>query len=65
MKRSRVTAQGFNVENTDRRVEHAEDQIEEFKSIASGLFNKTKDYFNFKCDLAGEIKVGSNWSETH
>ena len=41
------------------------DKIEEFKSIASGLFNKTKDYFGFKCDLAGEIKVGSNWSETH
>ena len=41
------------------------DKIEEFKNIASGLFNKTKDYFGFKCDLAGEIKVGSNWSETH
>lgn len=41
------------------------DKIEEFKSIASGLFNKTKDYFGFKCDLAGEIKVGRNWSETH
>ena len=41
------------------------DKIEEFKNIAETLFNKTKDYFNFKCDLAGEIKVGSNWSETH
>ena len=41
------------------------DKIEEFKNIASELFNKTKDYFGFKCDLAGEIKVGSNWSETH
>ena len=41
------------------------DKIEEFKNIASGLFNKTKDYFGFKCDLAGEIKVGRNWSETH
>ena len=41
------------------------DKIEEFKNIASKLFNKTKDYFGFKCDLAGEIKVGSNWSETH
>ena len=41
------------------------DKIEEFKNIASGLFNKTKDYFGFKCELAGEIKVGSNWSETH
>ena len=41
------------------------DKIEEFKNIASKLFNKTKDYFGFKCDLAGEIKVGRNWSETH
>lgn len=41
------------------------DKLEEFKIIASTLFNKTKEYFNFKCELAGEIKVGQNWSETH
>ena len=41
------------------------DKIEEFKIIASTLFNKTKEYFNLKCELAGEIKVGQNWSETH
>ena len=41
------------------------DRVEEFKDIASKLFNKTKEYFGFKCELAGEIKVGSNWSETH
>jgi DNA polymerase I-like protein with 3'-5' exonuclease and polymerase domains len=41
------------------------DKLEEFKIIAGTLFNKTKEYFNFKCDLAGEIKVGTNWSETH
>ena len=41
------------------------DKIEEFKLIASTLFNKTKEYFNFKCELAGEIRVGANWSETH
>ena len=41
------------------------DKIEEFKTIAKDLFNKTKEYFGFKCELAGEIKVGSNWSETH
>ena len=40
-------------------------KIEEFKIIAETLFDKTKDYFNFKCDLAGEIKVGLNWSEKH
>ena len=41
------------------------DKIEEFKQIANQLFNKTKEFFGFKCELAGEIKVGSNWSETH
>jgi DNA polymerase I-like protein with 3'-5' exonuclease and polymerase domains len=41
------------------------DRVEEFKDIATKLFNKTKEYFGFKCELAGEIKVGSNWSETH
>ena len=43
----------------------SKDKVEEFKTIAKDLFNKTKEYFNFKCELAGEIKVGSNWSETH
>ena len=41
------------------------DKVEEFKKIASQLFNKTQKYFNFKCPLAGEIKTGANWSETH
>ena len=40
-------------------------KIEEFKKIANQLFDKTQKYFNFKCPLAGEIKVGQNWSETH
>ena len=40
-------------------------KIEEFKKIANQLFDKTQKYFDFKCPLAGEIKVGQNWSETH
>lgn len=39
--------------------------LEKFKSIAQTIFQKTKDYFNFKTPLDGEIKVGSNWSDTH
>ena len=25
----------------------------------------TKDFFNFRCELDGEYKVGNNWAETH
>ena len=38
---------------------------EKFKEIAQGMFKKTQDHFNFKCQLDGAMKVGSNWSETH
>jgi len=41
------------------------DKVEEFKKIANQLFDKTQKYFDFKCPLAGEIKIGSNWSDTH
>ena len=26
---------------------------------------KAGEFFNFRCPLAGEAKVGKNWSETH
>ena len=42
-----------------------EELIEPFKVIAEGLFKKTQDHFNFRCQLDGEIKVGQNWSDTH
>jgi DNA polymerase I-like protein with 3'-5' exonuclease and polymerase domains len=42
-----------------------EDKIETFKEISNGLFKKTRDHFNFRCQLDGEIKVGQNWSDTH
>ena len=41
------------------------ERLEKFKEIAQGMFKKTQDHFNFKCQLDGEMKVGSNWSETH
>jgi DNA polymerase I-like protein with 3'-5' exonuclease and polymerase domains len=41
------------------------ERLEEFKTIALSIFNKTKDFFNFRCQLDGEIKVGQNWSDTH
>ena len=42
-----------------------EDKIEKFKSIAQTIFKTTQDFFSFRCPLAGEIKVGENWSATH
>lgn len=42
-----------------------EEKIEQFKSIAQTIFKITQDFFNFRCPLAGEIKVGQNWSDTH
>ena len=41
------------------------DKVEKFKKLASTIFEKTQKFFNFKCPLAGEIKVGQNWSATH
>ena len=41
------------------------ERLEEFKSIAKTIFMETKDFFNFRCQLDGEIKVGQNWSDTH
>ena len=41
------------------------DKVEKFKLIAKQMFKKTQDYFNFRCPLDGEIKVGKNWSDTH
>ena len=41
------------------------DKVERFKKLAPIVFKKTQEFFNFKCPLAGEIKTGQNWSETH
>lgn len=33
--------------------------------MATDCVSKAGDYFNFRCPLAGEAKIGGNWSETH
>lgn len=33
--------------------------------IAESCVAKAGEFFNFRCPLAGESKVGANWSETH
>lgn len=41
------------------------EKLEEFKTIAQSIFKKTQDFFDFRTQLDGEIKVGVNWSDTH
>ena len=37
----------------------------QFIEIAKSIFTKTQEHFKFRCPLEGEIKIGSNWSDTH
>ena len=41
------------------------EKLEQFKIIAQSIFQKTKEFFDFRTQLDGEIKVGQNWSDTH
>jgi len=69
-----VTSAGFVWGKDYRMVLHVHDEmqfivhkdkVDRFKKIASSVFEKTQKFFDFKCPLAGEFKVGQNWSETH
>jgi DNA polymerase I-like protein with 3'-5' exonuclease and polymerase domains len=39
--------------------------VEEYMVMAVEAIRKAGDYFNFRCPLDGEAKVGNNWMETH
>ena len=41
------------------------ESVKLFKSIVQQVFYKVQQHFKFRCPLAGEIKVGNNWSDTH
>jgi DNA polymerase I-like protein with 3'-5' exonuclease and polymerase domains len=41
------------------------DKVEKFKKAVQEIFNKVQIHFNFRCPLAGEVKIGQNWSDTH
>ena len=41
------------------------EKVKQFKQITKSIFKKTQDFFDFRTQLDGEIKVGQNWSETH
>ena len=36
-----------------------------FQELAIDSFRKSGEYFNLKCPLTGEAKIGKNWCETH
>lgn len=39
--------------------------VEEYMVMAVEAIKKAGDYFNFRCPLDGEAKVGNNWCDTH
>ena len=41
------------------------DKVKIFTGLLKQIFQRTQDHFKFRCPLAGEIKVGTNWSDTH
>ena len=47
------------------QVEVREDHAARFGSLAASCIEAAGIYFNLRCPLAGEFKVGNNWAETH
>ncbi len=47
------------------QIEVDEDKAETVGELAEASIRKAGEYWNFRCVLAGEYKVGRNWAETH
>ena len=39
--------------------------VDLYKDLATNSFRKSGEYFNLKCPMTGESRVGQNWMETH
>jgi len=39
--------------------------VDLYKDLAIDSFRKSGEYFNLKCPMTGEARVGQNWMETH
>ena len=39
--------------------------VDLYKNLAIDSFRKAGEYFNLKCPMTGEARVGQNWMETH
>lgn len=47
------------------QMEARPDRAEQVGQILASAINAAGAFFNFRCPLAGEYKVGANWSDTH
>ena len=47
------------------QTEVREDQAEQFGRLAVSCIEAAGNYYKLNCPLAGEYKIGDNWSETH
>jgi DNA polymerase I len=41
------------------------DYVDLYKELAIDSFRKSGEYFNLKCPMTGESRVGQNWEQTH
>lgn len=41
------------------------EHVELYKTLAIDSFRKSGEYFNLKCPMTGEARVGQNWEQTH
>jgi hypothetical protein len=39
--------------------------VDLYKDLAINSFRKSGEYFNLKCLMTGEARVGQNWEQTH
>ena len=44
---------------------HTKEIAEDCVRIAQESMRQTQEYFNFKCQLDTEGKIGANWNECH
>ena len=39
--------------------------VEPYKTLAIASFRKSGEFYDLKCPMTGEARVGHNWMETH
>ena len=47
------------------QIEVREDLADHIGELAVGCIEKAGEYYNMRCPLTGEYKIGGDWSETH
>lgn len=69
-----LRAKGYQVGIDYQMVAHVHDEFQtlareeiadDVGQIAVQSFRKAGEFFNFRCPIDGEYKIGKNWSETH